>query len=134
MKFNAGEQVERLDWDFKAFGGGEGTVPEPSTGAVNHFFKQIKEMAQGMREMREAGAKIESGELSEEEAADEIAQMSDDVLETYIGQLNKALAELCQDSPNEEQLGKLPYRVQTAFMQWLMGQFRPEQQGPVTRR
>lgn len=119
--FDAGTAVEPMDYDFTTVDGGKGkgVVPEPSTSEMKGF---QKEFAQIMRE----GQKLE---VSDEEAL----KMTDKEFAAFqkktddLGdRLDSAIARLCKDSPSVEEVSTLPFRVKTAFSQWLMNQFAPE--------
>lgn len=124
--FDAAAAVEPMDWNFEKFGGGSGTVPEPSNDEMKRF---QRDFARVMRE----GAKLDMSD-------DAAKKMDETEFEAYqmkaedIGkQLDTVIADLCKNSPSAEQVGRLPFRVKTAFSQWLMKQFNPEAEAAGTK-
>ena|SRR6185312_8594540 len=125
--FDAATAVEPMDWNFTKFGGGQGTVPEPSTDDMKKFQKTF---AQIMRDGKQL-------ELSDEAAADLSAEDFEQLQEnmTAIGdRLNVAISDLCKQQPSLEQVSTLPFRVKTAFSRWLMKQFDPEGEASGTTK
>lgn len=160
-KFDAGTAVETLDYDFTAFGGGRGTVPEPSTKKVNQYFNEIKAVAKDVKALQAQAKSVENIEEFSDEAAMEVLDSVDmDELQEqatdFQARMVEALAVLCGGewvdnepdaegksggkrhveggSPSLEDLEGLPYRVLQAFNQWLMEQIRPKRTTPATKR
>lgn len=156
-KFNAGTAVESLDWDFTAFGGGEGTISEPTTGAVNAFTKNVKGMLKEVKALQKSAQglddMIDIEEMDEAELAEKMGKVDEasEGAELFQRKTLEHLAELCGakrevvsepgeeyrdrlvgGSPSLEQLEKLPYRHLQAFSQWLMGEIRPKKTTPGT--
>ncbi|AXH49411.1 hypothetical protein SEA_CROSBY_23 [Streptomyces phage Crosby] len=117
--FDAATAVEPMDYDFTAYEGGKGVVPEPST----------KEMQVFQREFAKVMRKGQALEISDEEAM-KLTEKAFDKLQTdaqKIGEeLDELIASLCKGTPSREDVAKLPFRVKTAFSKWLMEQFAPE--------
>lgn len=137
--FNAATAVEQLDYDFEAYGGGKGTIPEPTTGQMEAYFNEIREIAANARKLQESAKKMQergndAEALSDEETQEILAAMDSFSLQQFQSQMSAAIARLCSDSPSEEQLSKLPHRVLQAFMKWISGEFRPEAGAATTRR
>lgn len=129
MGFNAGEVLEPLDYDFSAFGGPVGTVPEPSTGDVRGYFKAMKDMAKEARKYKDIEAKLgDVDDLTDEELADRMATL--DEAEEGVNELQRlqkeALAGLCSNQPSFDELDRLPHRVFQAFNTWLVGEIAPK--------
>lgn len=135
-KFDAGLSVESLDYDFTAFGGKEGTIQEPSTAKVNTFFNRMKELMREVSAMQSKFQDLEDDDLDGEALADKIGQVEEATAgaEEYQSKSIQYLAELCGNSPSVEELEMLPYRVLTAFTQWLVGEIRPKKDTPVGKR
>lgn len=130
--FDAGKAVEPLDYDLTAFGGSKGRIPEPSTGAVSEFFQELRVMAVEVKNLM--GGKTPDGEdLSDSDAAEIMAQMSDTMVQDMQDRIYKAIDGLCGGTPPIEEIQALPYRVLGAFNAWLGAQLRPEAQRPATR-
>lgn len=158
-KFNAATAVESLDWDFTAFGGGEGTIAEPTTGAVNKFTSNVKGMLKEVKALQKSAKDLEGladiEEMDEAELAEKMGKIDEasEGAETFQRMTLEHLAELCGakretyptqegdgdpgyrfvgGSPSLEQLETLPYRHLQAFSQWLMGEIRPKKTTPGT--
>lgn len=122
--FNSGEEVEGLDYNFSAHGGGAGRIPEPTAEQITTFRQFL-------------GAQIDTATGGDDGDEDEeltqrqqIRRMAEilgrDDSEQSAGILH-AIAALCSDNPTYLELSVLPYRVQQAFLGWLTGVFlRPE--------
>ena len=121
--FDAGTVVEPLDWDFTAFGAGKGTVPEPSDARLGTFIRDV--MKAQSTESASLAPLTEAGDDPEKVLA-AIAALPEDVLPGATKAMIKPYAALCDGSPTEAQLGKLPPRVRVAFFSWLAGELRPE--------
>ena len=121
--FDAGTVVEPLDWDFTAFNAGKGTVPEPSDERLSTFIRDVMK-AQTSETTALAGL-TDAGEDPEKMLA-AIAELPEDVLPGVTKAMIAPYAALCDGSPTEEQLTKLPPRVRVAFFSWLAGELRPE--------
>lgn len=161
-KFNAATAVESLDWDFTAFGGGEGVVPEPSTKRINTFFAEIRALAKDARELRgqaEGLSQVEESDDLTDEQMDEVLGSMDEATAKAVDFQQRsveAIAALCgadwvesgdyhEDgtpklvlkggSPSLDQLETLPYRVLQEFTRWITDEIRPKtsRNQPVTR-
>lgn len=155
-KFIPAEFVEALEYDFTQYGGSAGTIEEPSTGTVNKFFKNMKNMVKEVKSLQKTVQSL-----------GQIEEMDDDALVEQMSKIDEAeagasdfqqktteyLAELCGaerqhnpdweerglpkytivgGSPSVEDLGKLPYRVLQAFSQWLIKEIQPKKTTPGT--
>jgi hypothetical protein len=133
-KFDAGIAVERLEYDFTAFGGTAGVIPEPSTGTVQTFFDTLQALASEIRGKMAGVEGKDLEEISEEEAADVVAQMDDNIAGEYQTKMNAAIAELCGGTPSLEEISGLPFRVLGAFTQWLTGELNPNRTPAASKR
>ncbi|AWY07506.1 hypothetical protein SEA_LAZERLEMON_23 [Streptomyces phage LazerLemon] len=117
--FDASTAVEPMEYDFTAYEGSKGVVPEPST----------KEMQVFQREFAKVMRKGQALEISDDEAM-KLSEKQFDKLQKdaeAIGEeLDELIAGLCKGTPSREDVAKLPFRVKTAFSKWLMEQFAPE--------
>jgi len=116
-KFDASTAVEALEWDFTAYGGGSGTIPEPSEDVIEAFFKGVSGLSGVLGS--------QPGPDMTEEEVRALADRGVEFGETMNG-MKDLLATLCSDQPGREDLDKLPLRVLLAFTGWLVGEFRPE--------
>jgi hypothetical protein len=115
--------VEPLDWDFTAFKAGKGTVPEPSDERLGKFIRDVMAAQEG--QTASLAGLTEAGDDTEKMLA-AIAALPEDALPGATKAMIKPYADLCDGSPTEDQLGKLPPRVRVAFFAWLAGELRPE--------
>lgn len=153
-KFDAGTAVENLEFDFTKFGGGSGEITEPSTAAVNNFFRGLRGL---MGEVRGLQAEAENLSNLEEMSDEDMLKQVDKIDEATEGaskyQLRtmEMIAELCgaqwlpedadpEDkvltggSPSLEQLQTLPFRHLQAFNKWLIEQIQPKRETPGSKR
>jgi hypothetical protein len=134
MGFDAGKAVEPLDFDFTAFGGPEGVIPEPSTGQVDDFFDELKSLAHEAKGMLAMADKKKTGEMSEQDAVEFLSTLDDDMVQKFRDRMINALDKLCGGTPSRTDIEALPYRVLNAFNAWLGGALRPEAPKAVTIR
>lgn len=137
-KFDAANAVEAMDFDFSAYGGPIGVIPEPSNGQVDAFFKTAKALAKSMKDKTGVSPEDADKEMSAAEVQEVIASMTesedDDAFAEYEEQMTAAIAELCSHFPSQDDIKRLPFRIRTAFMSWLVGELRPESTRPGTKR
>lgn len=122
--FNAEVVGSKLNYDFTSWGGSAGVIPEPSDDQITAFFEEIDSLADESDLERAEG---------DAEAASELVDNLD------ITEVNKrmisAVSGLCQGSPSETELNKLPPRARQAFIKWIMKQVQdPELETPGTKR
>jgi hypothetical protein len=152
MGFKAKEAVEALDFDFEGIGtGAKGTIAEPSTGLVNGYMKNMKDLmreANNMRRRAEGLSEESDEEISDEDLEKRMAEMDELEAEAIDFQQRSTehLAVLCGaqydeesqtfsgGSPTLEDLQSLPYRHLQAFTQWLTGEIRPKKDRPAGKR
>lgn len=126
MGFKLDEHVSPLDYDFGD--GVAGTVPEPSTHAVNRFFARLR------NSVKAAGV-----ELADDNDRDELVRVMRDLTEEQTNKVadetSDALCELTQNHPTRQQLDEVGHRAHQAFLGWLVGELsNPEGSRPATRR
>lgn len=136
--FNAATAVEPLNYDFSAFEGPVGVVPEPSTKQVNAYFDEVKALAkevQASRAAADAAAKsVEEDEMTEAKAQEVLATVQEGDINGYDTRMSELTADLCSGSPTLKQIDALPFRVRFAFMQWVVQSLRPDPQQPAGKR
>lgn len=114
--FDAG-QFGTLRYDFKAYGGVQGRIPDPSDEMIETFMRSLRDIA------REFGGDDDDDVDIDELTAEELTARLDDDTNLNIAEAQKMLCEaygeLCQGSPDSGALLALPLRVRTGFMQWL---------------
>lgn len=143
-KFDAGKAVEAVEWDFTAYGGGEGTTPEPSRGQIQKFNSTQRALTKRIRPIiRKAESlekKAKEGTISGEELDAEVDALETEVtekeMEQYEQEFTEALAELCSGSPSVDDMEELPFRVKQAWAEFVLEQFSPdpEKERPGTKR
>lgn len=159
-KFDAGTAVEVLEYDFTAYGGTAGVIPEPTTAAVNRFFGQVRGIA---TRARAAQASLKSaqtleeggGDVSNEEAMETLSSLGDEagsIMQQTQDEMVQALAYLTgghyegpadasdddrlwvDGTPTKKELQDLPFRVLQKFSEWLMGEINPKKGAQATKR
>lgn len=133
MGFDAGTVVEPLDWDFTKYDGGKGTVPEPTDKMIETFFRDIAKAAAEM--FTTLG--IDKDEAAAADPVTVIETVAATDIETPLttkmfDAMFKATAKLCSNQPSLAQLKKLPMRVRSRFVTWLIGELSPEVGGAVS--
>jgi hypothetical protein len=120
MGFNAGDEVEPLDYDFTFFKDkipelavAKGTIPEPSDTAVQRMQRKLVEATKKF---------VPSGAPGAPTTAAAMADLPEDAFEQAETVILDAIAELCAGSPTREQLAVLPYRHKRKFIAWLQRQ------------
>lgn len=131
-KFDAMQAVEAMEYDFTAYGGGRGTIPEPSNGQIDRFFKSLSSIYDKFKGLLPEGSTLDSTDPAAiEKAMETLEGLDSEVMNRYMAE---AIAEVTSGSPNADEIMALPYRVQQAFMGWLVGELRPEGGTPATKR
>lgn len=121
--FNAATAVEALGFDFTAFGGSAGVIPEPSTDQVNMFLKTIRNVAVTI-----------NPEATDTEAIEAMKNITEEQANAMGDTLKQSMVDLCSGAFPIEDLNRLPYRVFAAFSGWLAGSLRPEVSTSGTNR
>lgn len=135
--FNAGTVVDPMDWDFTAFGEptDKGTIPEPSTEAVDLFGQRYRGLLMALQ-AADINSRIPEDETPEEAAQRVIAEaqkplhqrleewaedtrLPDKDAQLVNEEMIRILADVCSGAPTEAQLRMLPSRVLRAFCTWL---------------
>ena len=123
MAFTAATAVSALNYNLRPYVEIEGTVPEPSSKGIDTFFNRLREMA------KEAGADVDDN-TSEADVAKALAETDENMMSKMTDTMLAATVELTGSNPTREQLDSLPFRVQHAFFNWLLG----ELMDPIERR
>lgn len=111
--FDAG-QFGTLRYDFKAYGGVQGIIPDPSDTKIEEFMRGMRDAAQEFSTEEVDVDNLTAEELQELMADDSNLRIKD-AQDTMMG----LLGELCDGSPSKEQLLALPLRVRMRFTRWL---------------
>jgi hypothetical protein len=110
-KFDAGKEIQDIEYDLSKFGGPVGVVEEPSQISIRKFAKQAEDMF-GSSDPDEINKKMSS-------------QTTEEAFEMLDAQMGM-ISELCGGTPTVEDLQKLPARVLKAFLGYLMGELMGE--------
>lgn len=121
-KFDAATAVDPMDFDLSKYGGPIGIIPEPTNGQIEAFFTTMQSA------MVKIGA--QPGQRLTLEAASAIPE---DMATIMMGTMKQALVDLGGGSFSGEDIDRLPFRVQTAFVAWIVGELNPEAGAPGTR-
>jgi hypothetical protein len=120
--FVAGDEIDTLTFDFTRYAkGAKGVIPEPTTEKLRAFQKGLKAVIrESLKNTKEPPAnetQLESMKrIIGADDTDELAVMVE--ARTF-----ELISDLCSGTPSVEQLQKIPYRVQQAFVGWLTGIF-----------
>lgn len=129
-KFNAGVEVDSLDFDFAKFGGPVGTIPEPSQDQVDAYMIGLEGLRDRVRrEMR----KQYSDEVAEDAAEGLDLQALGQTTRDATTELYGLIEDLCSGAITVAFLQSLPYRVVGAFAGWLAGELAPKGSMNATR-
>lgn len=133
--FTLAEELDLLEWDFSPRdtpgAGPKGIIPEPTSAQLQQFSKAMRQIVGPV--MAEAGK--DPATLSPDEIAAKLAEADaeEEAALAMVDQLIVAVAAVCSDSPNTDQIRALPYRAQQAFFGWIVGTFMdPKSQGLAT--
>lgn len=133
--FDAGNAVEPMDWDFTKFGGGKGTIAEPSDVEMERFLRKYRtlmgavrdEALASLKQSEEESVAAERSPVTLEEAKQLMAEIDlteeqSEFARRISEQMLDIVCSITKDSPSREQIGKLPNRIRGAFYGWLVGQ------------
>jgi hypothetical protein len=119
--FNAGTEVEPIQYDFTFCDAGKGTVPEPSEDQLEAWTRGVAEL--GLAALAAAGG--DDGEqMSTREWLARQVEIPPGSLRQDAEKAAQVYAAVCSNQPSADDLMKLPIRYRTAFYGWLSGQFR----------
>lgn len=110
--FDAG-QFGTLRYDFTAFGGVTGVIPDPSDEKLEAFNTAYMELL----DKYGVGADVDK---DDPDAVKDAIERNKDV--SFIEQqkeMMELIAELCDHSPSLEELQKLPFRVRQVYLGWI---------------
>jgi hypothetical protein len=117
--FTAADAVPRLDFDLAPHGPA-GIIPEPSTG-------QVEKLQNALADLAGTDAKSPTDALAH------VASLSDEDQQKIVDDLMGSIADITATVLTREQIEALPYRIQRAFVAWLMASLLlPEGQSPAT--
>jgi hypothetical protein len=120
--FVAGDEIDTLTFDFTRYAKeAKGVIPEPTAEKLRAFQKGLKAVIrESLKNTKEPPAnetQLESMKrIIGADDTDELAVMVE--ARTF-----ELISDLCSGTPSVEQLQKIPYRVQQAFVGWLTGIF-----------
>lgn len=117
MGFDAGQLIEKLDYDFTAFGGTKGVIPEPSDKVLLAFQDSMR------KGLVEYGVSDDVDLTDNAAVMRVIAKLPSNQLAAFLDLQVEALAQFCQGTPTLQELQTMPVRVRNAFAGWLMGKF-----------
>lgn len=157
-KFDAAVEVDALEFDFTAFGGPKGTIPEPTTDTINLYYARSKEALSNFKGVRELMGTNKLEDMTEEQVQEALVKLEDIDPAELGDKMNKMsrqnVAILCGGkmnlppegapegtdpvftggSPTYEELELLPPRVFAAFQAWLVGELAPKKGARATKR
>jgi hypothetical protein len=120
-KFDAGDVVEDLAWDFTRAGvKAKGIVPEPSDAAIGQFLDDLKTL---YSDAKASGLDLDlPADATPDEMMTAIASVTGEAFVAFMAKLAELFATLCSGQPSTEQLLALPMRVRVKFYGWLQSE------------
>jgi hypothetical protein len=127
-KFDAGEVVESLEWDFtKAGVKAKGITPEPTDATIGRFMDGLKKLY----EEAQKDMTIELGDdATPEQMLEAMSSLTGDSFVKFMADVAGLFADLCGGKPSKEQLLALPMRVRAHFYAWIQGEVVNPEVGP----
>jgi len=132
-KFDAGTAVESMDFDFTAYGGSKGTIPEPTNEQVEQFLQFVGKSANRIREMATVAEQAEMQGLSDDEIL-ALGNQDEEIAREMTAGLYEAIVAVCSGIFTVEEVKRLPFRIQNALAAWIARELNPESNGTVTKR
>lgn len=124
-KFDVSEHTEKLEFDFSAFDGPAGVIPEPSDQQIIDFTKVIDLV----QEKAGTTTKDDGDGGGRRRLIAETMASNVELLHL----MTDAVAEVCTNIPTSEEITKLPFRVRMLFLNWVMDELlSPEGSTPGT--
>ena len=115
--FDAGAVVKPLDYLFHAFGGPDGTVPEPTDAQLETYSRSQAAWRQRARSLL---PDLEDVKPADFDAA--LLALPEDASLDLARAQTAIYADLCSGTPSPDDLMKLPRRIRFKFYQWLDGE------------
>lgn len=125
--FDAATAVDPMEYDFTKYGAGSGVVPEPSTKEMRDF---QRDFAKVMRKGQQLEVSDEAALKMSEKQFEKLQKDAEAIGE----ELDELIGRLCKGTPSTADVALLPFRVKTAFSNWLMKQFAPEGETSGTKQ
>lgn len=116
-----------LDFTFRPHLDVTGTIPDPTDAEVRAFNVRIERLRDELRTTVDA-----ADSDKDDQDGDQIAK-AEEIAARVQEQMLDTVAELCKGTPTREQIDQLPSRVQTAFLEWLIGELRNPTKLPAIR-
>lgn len=110
--FDAG-QFGTLRYDFTAFGGVTGIIPDPSDEKLEAFNTAYMEL------LDKYGVGEDVDKDDPDAVKDAIERNKDVSFIEQQKEMMELIAELCDHSPSLEELQKLPFRVRQVYLGWI---------------
>lgn len=110
--FDAG-QFGSLRYDFTAFGGVTGIIPDPSDVLLEEFNTQYMELL----EKYGVGENVDKDDP--DAVADAIQRNKEVSFVEQQKEMVKLIALLCDDKPSADEINKMPFRVRSRFIAWV---------------
>ena len=128
-KFDAATAVDPMVYDLTKYGGPQGTIPEPSQGQIETFFKNLKEVNLFVGRTVSEAQKLakqadESGDTQTlEEFVDTIPE---EKIKEYQDQFAGWVHDVTSGTLDVAMLQGLPARIFSAFFRWLSTELSPK--------
>lgn len=128
-KFDAATAVEPMDYDLTKYGGPKGTIPEPSRGQVEVFFKNLKEVnlfiGKTINQAEQLAKKADDS--GDSQSLEEFVEsIPEDKIKEYQDQFAVWAHDVSSGSLDVGMLQELPARIFSAFFRWLSTELGPK--------
>lgn len=119
--FNAGAVVEKLEYDFRAFEGGAGIIPEPSDRLLGEFMEGLKRIATDVQKLIP-----DMDDVPDNPTPADVEVLLDKVdADTYVRVMEVMAdlhAALASGTPSRDDILRVPPRIRMLFYGWFQGQ------------
>lgn len=102
-------QEDEMSFDFSAYGGPVGVIPEPTSTQIEVFLETLRQ-TMPTTEDEEGHVTLDIQAISALEEGTDLEAL-----------LYGAVASVCSDHPTAAQIKALPFRPQRRFVGWLLG-------------
>lgn len=119
--FDAGRVVEKLEYDFRAFEGGAGVIPEPSDKQLGEFMEGLKKIATDVQKLvPDVDGMPDNPTPADVEVL--LDKVDADTYVTVMEQMAGLHADLASGKPAKADILRVPPRIRMLFYSWFQGQ------------
>jgi hypothetical protein len=126
-KFNAATAVEAMEYDFSAYNGPQGVIPEPSQGQIEEFFGHVKDISLLVGKLQGEAEQLAKREDATQEEIDKfIEELPEDRIKELQSQFAVWVYDVSSKTLAVDMLQGLPGRIFSAFFRWLSVELSPK--------